>query len=176
MAEIEIPIVTKRNQMTGDYEYPQTHVNGVVGIDEYVETIVQENMPEIPEIPEIPEVEFSDTGWIEYDVNTPMQKNTQFMTSDYNGFVCAYRIINLLGVETFYIRFNMRNITSGAVVNLPSDLILNAQSFTLRTGTARLPVQVSIKANGTMTFYPNASDIGWSSSDYVYQEVSFLNN
>ncbi|MDT0754026.1 hypothetical protein [Mammaliicoccus sciuri] len=170
MAEIEIPIVTKRNQMTGDYEYPQTHVNGVVGLDEFVETVVQENMPEIPEI------EFSDTGWIEYDVNAPMQKNTQFMTSDYNGFVCAYRIINILGVETFYIRFNMRNITSGAVVNLPSGLIRNAQSFPLRTGTARLPVQVSIKPNGTMTFYPNGSDSGWSSSDYVYQEVSFLNN
>ncbi|WP_239745192.1 hypothetical protein [Mammaliicoccus sp. F-M27] len=167
MAEIEIPIVTKRNQMTGDYEYPQTHVNGVVGLDEYVENVVFDNVPEI---------EFSDTGWIEYDVDEPIQKNTQFMTSEYNGFVCAYRIINLLGVETFYIRFNMRNISSGAVVNLPSGLIRNAQSFTLRTSTARLPVQVFIKANGTMTFYPNDSDSGWTTGDYIYQEVSFLNN
>ena len=171
--EEEIPIVWTRNQRTGEYRFPKTHVDGVVGLDEYVENAVKDYVPDIPDIPEI---EFNDTGWIEYDVTAPMQKNTQFMTSDYNGFVCAYRIINLLGVETFYIRFNMRNITSGAVVNLPSDLILNAQSFTLRTGTARLPVQVSIKANGTMTFYPNGSDSGWSSADYVYQEVSFLNN
>ena len=166
----EMPIVTGRNQKTGEYQFYQTHVSGVVGIDEYIENVVLENIPDSPEI------EFSDTKWIEYDVNAPMEKNTQFITSDYNGFKCGYRIINLLGVETFYIRFNMKNIKSGVVVKLPSNLILNAQSFTLRTGTARLPVQVSIKADGTMTFYPNASDSGWSTSDYVYQEVSFLNN
>lgn len=166
----EMPIVTGRNQRTGEYQFYQTHVNGVVGIDEYVENVVLENVPDVPEI------EFSDTKWIEYDVTPPVEKNTQFMSADYNGFVCSYRVINLLGVEKVYIRFNMKNIKSGSVVKLPSNLLLNAQSFTLRTGTARLPVQVSIKADGTMTFYPNASDGGWSTSDYVYQEVSFLNN
>ena len=70
----------------------------------------------------------------------------------------------------------MRNIKSGAVIKLPDGLITNAQSFVLRTGTARLPVQVSIKADGTMTLYPNGSDSGWSTADYIYQEVSFLNN
>ncbi|WP_426443926.1 hypothetical protein [Staphylococcus xylosus] len=166
----EMPIVTGRNQKTGEYQFYQTHVSGVVGIDEYVENVVSENVPDVPEI------EFNDTKWIEYDVTSPMEKNTQFMSADYSGFVCSYRVINLLGVETVYIRFNMKNIKSGSVVKLPSDLLLNAQSFTLRTGTARLPVQVSIKADGTMKFYPNASDSGWSTADYVYQEVSFLNN
>lgn len=169
----EMPIVTGRNQKTGEYQFYQTHVEGVVGIYDYVQNVVLENMPEIPEIPEI---EFKDSKWIEYDVTAPMEKNTQFMSADYNGFKCAYRVVNLLGVEKVYIRFNMKNIKSGSVVKLPSNLLLNAQSFTLRTGTARLPVQVSIKADGTMTFYPNASDSGWSTSDYVYQEVSFLNN
>lgn len=172
MVKIEIPIVTKRNQTTGDYEYPQTHAEGVVGLDEFVNTKVEdyanENQVEPPQ--------FSDTGWIEYDVDSPLEKNTQFNTADYNSFKCGYRIISMFSVETFYIRFNMRNIKSGAVIKLPDGLITNAQSFVLRTGTARLPVQVSIKADGTMTIYPNGSDSGWSTADYIYQEVSFLNN
>ena len=170
----EMPIVTGRNQKTGEYQLYQTHVEGVIGLDDFVNERVESYVNE--NIPEPPEIKFSDSGWIEYDVTAPVEKNTQFMSTDYNGFVCGYRVINLLGVETVYIRFNMKNIKSGSVVKLPSDLLLNAQSFTLRTGTARLPVQVSIKADGTMTFYPNASDSGWSTADYVYQEVSFLNN
>ena len=155
----DVPIVMSRNQKTGDYQFPQTHVEGVIGLEEYIENNLKE-----------------DSGWIKYSVTAPMEKDTQFTSSDYNGFACGYRVINILGVEKVYIRFNLRNIKSGSVVKLPNDLLSHAQSFTLRTGTARLPVQVSIKADGTMTFYPNGSDSGWSSSDYIYQEVSFLNN
>jgi|SRR5699024_2172090 len=172
MAEIEMPIVTGRNQQTGDYQFYQTHVEGVVGLDEFVDTKIENRINGN----QSDQSQFSDTGWIEYNVNSPLEKNTQFNTSDYNSFKCSYRIIKMFSVETFYIRFNMRNIKSGAVIKLPDGLITNAQSFVLRTGTARLPVQVSIKANGTMTLYPNGSDSGWSTSDYIYQEVSFLNN
>ncbi|PIS62249.1 hypothetical protein [Staphylococcus ureilyticus] len=168
----EIPIVTGRNQRTGDYQFYQTHVEGVIGLDDFVNErvvgYVDENQVEPPQ--------FSDTGWIEYDVERPLEKNTKFNSSDYNSFKCSYRIISMFSVETFYIRFNLENIKSGAVIKLPDGLITNAQSFVLRTGTARLPVQVSIKADGTMTLYPNGSDSGWSQYDYIYQEVSFLNN
>ncbi len=173
MAEIEIPIVTKRNQMTGDYEYPQTHVNGVVGIDEYVENAIQENMPETPEIPEI---EFSDTGWIPYEVPTSVEKDTLFKASSENGFNCGYRIINILGVETFYIRFSLRNIVENTLIQIPSGLVKHSQSFTLRSGSTRAPVKVAIRPEGSIRLYPVTSDSNWTSSDYVYQEVSFLNN
>ncbi|RXY89706.1 hypothetical protein DD607_28545 [Salmonella sp. 3DZ2-4SM] len=170
MAEIEIPIVTKRNQMTGDYEYPQTHVNGVVGLDEYVENAIQENIPEIPEI------EFSDTGWIPYAVPTNVEKDTLFKANGENGFNCGYRIINILGAETFYIRFNLKNIEENTLIQIPSGLIENTQSFTLRSGSTRAPVKGVIKPDGSIRLYPVTSDSNWTSSDYVYQEVSFLNN
>lgn len=167
MAEIEIPIVTKRNQMTGDYEYPQTHVNGVVGLDEYVENAIQENMTDLT---------FSDTDWIPYEVPTPVEKDTLFKASGENGFNCGYRIINILGVEKFYIRFSLKNIEENTLIQIPSGLIGNTQSFTLRSGSTRAPVKCVIKPDGSIRLYPVTSDSNWTSSDYVYQEVSFLNN
>lgn len=168
----EIPIVTGRNQRTGEYQFYQTHTEGVVGLEEFVNTKVEDYVNEN----QVDTPQFSDTGWIEYDVNSPLEKNTKFNTSDYNSFKCGYRIISMFSVETFYIRFNIENIKSGATIKLPDGLITNAQSFTLRTSTSRLPVQVSIKADGTMTLFPNGSDSGWIATDYIYQEVSFLNN
>lgn len=54
----EIPIVTGRNQRTGEYQFYQTHTEGVVGLDEFVnarvESYVNENQVEPPQ--------FSDTG------------------------------------------------------------------------------------------------------------------
>ena len=167
MAKIEIPIVTKRNQTTGDYEYPQTHAEGVVGLDEYVKNAIQENMTDST---------FSDTGWIPYEVPTPVEKDTLFKASGENGFDCGYRIINILGVETFYIRFNLRNIKENTNIQIPSGLIKHSQSFTLRSSSTRAPVKVAIRPEGSIRLYPVTSDSNWTSSDYVYQEVSFLNN
>ena len=167
MAEIEIPIVTKRNQMTGDYEYPQTHAEGVVGLDEYVKNAIQENMTDST---------FNDTGWTPYEVPTPVEKDTLFKASGENGFNCGYRIINILGVETFYIRFNLRNIKNDTVIKLPDGLIKHSESFTLRSSGSRAPVKVAVRPNGNINLYPNTSDSNWTSDDYVYGEVSFLNN
>ena len=167
MAKIEIPIVTKRNQTTGDYEYPQTHAEGVVGLDEYVKNAIQENMTDST---------FSDTGWTPYEVPTPVEKDTLFKASGENGFNCGYRIINILGVETFYIRFNLRNIKNDTVIKLPKGLIKHSESFTLRSSSSRAPVKVAIRPEGSIKLYPVTSDSNWTSSDYVYQEVSFLNN
>lgn len=164
MAEIEIPIVTKRNQMTGDYEYPQTHVNGVVGLDEYVETVVQEN------------VKFNDTGWIKYDVPSPVEKDTVFKSTGENGFNCGYRITKIFSVEEFYIRFNLKNIKNDTVIKLPEGLIKHSESFTLRSSGSRAPVKVDVRPNGNINLYPNTPDSNWTSDDYVYGEISFLNN
>lgn len=164
MANEEIPIVWTRNQRTGEYRFPKTHVNGVVGIDEYVENAVKDN------------VKFNDTGWIKYDVPSPVQKDTLFKSTGENGFNCGYRIINILGVETFYIRFNLRNIEENTNIQIPSGLIKHSQSFTLRSSGSRAPVKVSIRPEGSIKLYPVTSDKDWTSNDYVYQEVSFLNN
>lgn len=164
MANEEIPIVWTRNQHTGEYRFPKTHIDGVVGIDEYVENAVKDN------------VKFNDTGWIKYDVPSPVQKDTLFKSTGENGFNCGYRIINILGVETFYIRFNLRNIEENTNIQIPSGLIKHSQSFTLRSSGSRAPVKVSIRPEGSIKLYPVTSDKDWTSNDYVYQEVSFLNN
>lgn len=160
----EIPIVWTRNQRTGEYRFPKTHVDGVVGLDEYVENTVKDN------------VKFNDTGWIKYDVLSPVEKDTLFKSTGENGFNCGYRIINILGVETFYIRFNLRNIEENTNIQIPSGLIKHSQSFTLRSSGSRAPVKVAIRPEGSIKLYPVTSDKDWTSNDYVYQEVSFLNN
>ncbi|MBN4909455.1 hypothetical protein IDG46_05665 [Staphylococcus sp. EG-SA-13] len=33
----EISIVRMRNQQTGEYQFPQTHVDGVIGVDDLIE-------------------------------------------------------------------------------------------------------------------------------------------
>ena len=162
--EEEIPIVWTRNQRTGEYRFPKTHVDGVVGLDEYVENAVKDN------------VKFNDTGWIKYDVPSPVEKDTLFKSTGENGFNCGYRIINILGVETFYIRFNLRNIEENTNIQIPSGLIKHSQSFTLRSSGSRAPVKVAIRPEGSIKLYPVTSDKEWTSDDYVYQEVSFLNN
>ena len=162
--EEEIPIVWTRNQRTGEYRFPKTHVDGVVGLDEYVENTVKDN------------VKFNDTGWIKYDVPSPVEKDTLFKSTGENGFNCGYRIINILGVEIFYIRFNLRNIEENTNIQIPSGLIKHSQSFTLRSSGSRAPVKVSIRPEGSIKLYPVTSDKDWTSNDYVYQEVSFLNN
>ena len=162
--EEEIPIVWTRNQRTGEYRFPKTHVDGVVGIDEYVENAVKDN------------VIFNDTGWIKYDVPSSVEKDTLFKSTGENGFNCGYRIINILGVETFYIRFNLRNIEENTNIQIPSGLIKHSQSFTLRSSGSRAPVKVTIRPEGSIKLYPVTSDKDWTSDDYVYQEVSFLNN
>ena len=164
MANEEIPIVWTRNQRTGEYRFPKTHVDGVVGIDEYVENTVKDN------------VIFNDTGWIKYDVPNSVKKDTLFKGTGENGFNCGYRIINILGVETFYIRFNLRNIVENTLIQIPSGLIKHSQSFTLRSSSTRAPVKVAIRPEGSIRLYPVTSDSNWTSNDYVYQEVSFLNN
>ena len=164
MANEEIPIVWTRNQRTGEYRFPKTHVDGVVGLDEYVENTVKDN------------VKFNDTGWIKYDVPSPVEKDTLFKSTGENGFNCGYRIINILGVETFYIRFNLRNIEENTNIQIPSGLIKHSQSFTLRSSGSRAPVKVVIRPEGSIKLYPVTSDKDWTSNDYVYQEVSFLNN
>lgn len=40
MAE-EISIVRKRNQQTGEYQFPQTHVDGVIGLEDLIEKMVR---------------------------------------------------------------------------------------------------------------------------------------
>lgn len=162
--EEEIPIVWTRNQRTGEYRFPKTHVNGVVGIDDYVENAVKDN------------VKFNDTGWIKYDVPSPVEKDTLFKSTGENGFNCGYRIINILGVETFYIRFNLKNIKNDTVIKLPDGLIKHSESFTLRSSGSRTPVKVAVRPNGNINLYPNTSDSNWTSDDYVYEEISFLNN
>ena len=162
--EEEIPIVWTRNQRTGEYRFPKTHVDGVVGIDEYVENAIKDN------------VKFNDTGWIKYDVPSSVEKDTLFKSTGENGFNCGYRIINILGVETFYIRFNLRNIEENTNIQIPSGLIKHSQSFTLRSSGSRAPVKVAIRPEGSIKLYPVTSDKDWTSDDYVYQEVSFLNN
>ena len=164
MANEEIPIVWTRNQRTGEYRFPKTHVDGVIGIDEYVENAIKDN------------VKFNDTGWIKYDVPSPVEKDTLFKSTGENGFNCGYRIINILGVETFYIRFNLRNIEENTNIQIPSGLIKHSQSFTLRSSGSRAPVKVAIRPEGSIKLYPVTSDKDWTSNDYVYQEVSFLNN
>lgn len=162
--EEEIPIVWTRNQRTGEYRFPKTHVDGVIGIDEYVENAVKDN------------VKFNDTGWIKYDVPSSVEKDTLFKATGENGFNCGYRITKIFGVETFYIRFNLRNIKNDTVIKLPDGLIKHSESFTLRSSGSRAPVKVAVRPNGNINLYPNTSDSNWTSSDYVYQEVSFLNN
>lgn len=164
MANEEIPIVWTRNQQTGEYRFPKTHIDGVIGIDEYVENTVKDN------------VKFNDTGWIKYDVSSPVEKDTLFKATGENGFNCGYRIINILGVETFYIRFNLRNIKNDTVIKLPNGLIKHSESFTLRSSGSRAPVKVAVRPNGNINLYPNTSDSNWTSDDYVYGEISFLNN
>lgn len=39
----EISIVRTRNQQTGEYQFPQTHVDGIIGIDELIEKHINEN-------------------------------------------------------------------------------------------------------------------------------------
>ena len=39
--EEEIPIVWTRNQQTGEYRFPKTHVDGVIGLEEFVEQIIK---------------------------------------------------------------------------------------------------------------------------------------
>lgn len=162
--EEEIPIVWTRNQRTGEYRFPKTHVDGVVGIDEYVENTVKDY------------VKFNDTGWVKYTVPSPVEKDTVFKATGENGFNCGYRIINLLGVETFYIRFNLRNIEENTDIQIPSGLIKHSQSFTLRSSGSRAPVKVAIRPEGSIKFYPVTSDKDWASDDFIYEEVSFLNN
>ena len=164
MSNEEIPIVWTRNQQTGEYRFPKTHVDGVVGIDEYVENTVKDN------------VKFNDTGWIKYDVPSPVEKDKLFKAAGENGFNCGYRITKMFSVEEFHIRFNLRNIKNDTVIKLPDGLIKHSESFTLRSSDSRAPVKVAVRPNGNINLYPNTSDSNWTSDDYVYGEISFLNN
>lgn len=143
----------------GDPYFAGTHVNAIQGMDEILEKLNVE-----------------DTKWIKYDVPSPVEKDTLFKASGENGFDCGYRIIKMLGIEEFYIRFNLRNINNDTVIKLPSGLIKHSQSFTLRSSSSHAPVKVAVRPNGNINLYPITSSSNWASKDYVYGEVRFLNN
>ena len=143
----------------GEPYFAGSHVNAIQGMDEILEKLNVE-----------------DTKWIKYDVPSPVEKDTLFKASGENGFDCGYRIIKMLGIEEFYIRFNLRNINNDTVIKLPSGLIKHSQSFTLRSSRSHAPVKVAVRPNGNINLYPITSSSNWASNDYVYGEVRFLNN
>lgn len=140
----DIPIIMSRNQRTGDYQFPQTHVNGVIGLDEYIESYITK----------------PDTEWTPLDIEG-MNKGLQ------DGFDNAYRKENNLVM----IRINLLNISNQSVIKMTPNEIKYPQEFMINTSAA--PIKIKIKPDGNIAFETIEYNKDWSSDDYVYQELHF---
>ena len=130
----------------GEDAFPQTHVDGVIGLDEYIQKHISS----------------TDTGWILLNTGS-MNKPNIFSA----GFNTCYRIKN--GV--LILRINLQNVTDSSRLKLPPRLIRYPQETVVNT--SKLPSQINIQTDGTVYFNITKYNKDWSSDDYVYQELYF---
>lgn len=140
----EVEIV--RWRFNGEDAFPQTHAEGVVGLDEYIEQYSNT----------------SDTGWINID-SGEMVKPNDFIY----GFNTSYRLKN----DLLIIRINLRNIKNKSTIKLPPQLISYPQETMVNT--SKLPIQINMQIDGNIYFNTTKYNKDWSSDDYVYQELYF---
>ena len=140
----EVDIV--RWRFNGQDAFPQTHAEGVVDLDEYIDNYISGD----------------DTGWITLPISE-MNKSNEYI----NSFDTSYRVIN----HQLIIRLNLKNITDNSLLWLPSGLL--SYPYECMANTNKHPIQVVIQADGTIRFNINKYNTEWSSDDYVYQELYF---
>ena len=140
----EVDIV--RWRFNGEDAFPQTHADGVVDLDEYIDNYILGE----------------DTGWLLIDTGN-MNKPSNFIY----GFDSSYRVKN--GMLT--IRLNIQNVTDDSVIKLPPQLMRYPQE--MMVNTSKLPIQINIQVDGNIYFNTTKYNKDWSSDDYVYQELYF---
>lgn len=140
----EVDIV--RWRFNGEDAFPQTHADGVVGLDEYIEQYSNT----------------FDTGWINID-SGEMVKPNDFIY----GFNTSYRLKN----DMLIIRINLKNIKDKSILKLPPQLISYPQETMVNT--SKLPIQINMQIDGNIYFNTTKYNKDWSSDDYVYQELYF---
>lgn len=143
----EVDIV--RWRFNGQDAFPQTHAEGVVDLDEYIDNYISGD----------------DTGWITLPISD-MNKSNEYI----NSFDTSYRVIN----HQLIIRLNLKNITDNSLLWLPSDLL--SYPYECMANTNKYPIQVVIQEDGTIRFNITKYNTEWSSDDYVYQELYFCIN
>lgn len=143
----EVDIV--RWRFNGQDAFPQTHAEGVVDLDEYIDNYISSD----------------DTGWITLPISD-MNKSNEYI----NSFDTSYRVIN----HQLFIRLNLKNITDNSLLWLPSDLL--SYPYECMANTNKYPIQVVIQEDGTIRFNITKYNTEWSSDDYVYQELYFCIN
>lgn len=143
----EVDIV--RWRFNGQDAFPQTHAEGVVDLDEYIDNYISSD----------------DTGWITLPISD-MNKSNEYI----NSFDTSYRVIN----HQLIIRLNLKNITDNSLLWLPSDLL--SYPYECMANTNKYPIQVVIQEDGTIRFNITKYNTEWSSDDYVYQELYFCIN
>lgn len=145
----EIPIVRWKLPDSKEDVFIQTHIDGVVGLDDYIQNFIGG----------------TDTGWINLPIND-MSKSNEYLYS-YNT---SYRIIN----HQLIVRLNLKNVTDKSLLWLPSNII--SYPYECMVNTSKQPIQIVLEANGTMRFNITKYNTKWSSDDYVYQELHFCIN
>lgn len=117
-----------------------------------------------------------DTGWIDLKMLNGALTNTAY--TDKGGFKTAYRIVKTGNVTTNYLRVNGSKMTNNQIIlQLPSTMVKNAQTFPLRTPTNRPLAYVTVYTDGTVAFLINrtSNENDWIETDYIYGEVSWIN-
>ncbi len=145
----EFPIARWKLPDTKEEVFVQTHVDGVVGLDDYIQEFMTG----------------TDTGWITLPISD-MRKSNEYT----NSFDTSYRVIN----HQLIIRLNLKNITDNSLLWLPSNLF--SYPYECMANTNKYPIQVVIQADGTIRFNITKYNTEWSSDDYVYQELYFCIN
>ncbi|MDT0703901.1 hypothetical protein RM652_12290 [Mammaliicoccus sciuri] len=145
----EFPIARWKLPDTKEEVFVQTHVDGVVGLDDYIQEFMTG----------------TDTGWITLPISD-MRKSNEYT----NSFDTSYRVIN----HQLIIRLNLKNITDNSLLWLPSNLL--SYPYECMANTNKHPIQVAIQADGTIRFNITKYNTEWSSDDYVYQELYFCIN
>lgn len=117
----------------------------------------------------------ADTGWIQWQLeNGAINRNET--TGEGTLYRNEYRVITTNGITRAHIRFNIKNITPGAIVGrIPAKMVPKAQTGVMRTGLSRNPVTYTISIDGTIKLYIYSGDIGsWNSESYCIGEFSWI--
>ncbi|WP_426462573.1 hypothetical protein [Staphylococcus equorum] len=143
----EIPIVTGRNQRTGEYQFYQTHAEGVVGLDEHINDVIKANEP----------------LW-----KTIQISNNGLTLGKDEGYTNSYKIIG----NQVFLRLNLKGVTNESNIQIPKNLTRFPQERMVNTDKS--PIQITIQPSGNVYFNTTKYNEDWSSDNYVYQELFFF--
>lgn len=176
MSREDVDVIQFRNS-DGEYVYTKTHVDAIDGIDKIQDDIIDLRNETVRVTEDIKKQVVSGTGWIDYQVDPSLDKNTLYGSS---GFKCGIKQTVASSTQEAMsiksIRVNIRGFKHDTqIAQIPKGFAKENQVFWARGGNGYQPIMVQVQADGKIIPRIMVDDIDKAASaNWIYAQFTWI--